>query len=139
MLEMFVIQHRSIWPNFVLITFEFKRNKHKCNFYYVAMPMTTSQILKSGDFTKTQNLDISYTYIEKEIFFLQIKNFIKYTSRASLLLKIVFQRKSPLNMVSYRNASTKIIACFTNYSFISFLLKTWYIKQKLISNEFYLL
>ena len=40
-------------------TLEFKRNKHKCNFHYIAMPMMMSKILKSADFTKTQNLDIS--------------------------------------------------------------------------------
>ena len=50
------------------------------------MPMMTSQILKFVDFThkKTpQNLDISRT----EHFFLQIKKFINYTSRATLLQK----------------------------------------------------
>ena len=31
----------------------FKRNKQKSNFYYVAMHMMTSQILKYVDFTKT--------------------------------------------------------------------------------------
>ena len=36
----------------------FKRNKQKCNVYYVTMHMMTSQTLKSVDFTKTQNLDI---------------------------------------------------------------------------------
>ena len=52
MLEMFVIQHTSIWPNFILIVLRIKKNKH--NFHYVAMPMTTSQILKFVDFTKIQ-------------------------------------------------------------------------------------
>ena len=42
----------------------------KCNFHYVAMPMMTSQILKSVDFTKTQKS----RYLENETsFFLQIK------------------------------------------------------------------
>ena len=46
------------------------RNKHKCNFHYVAMPMITFQILKFVDFTKTQKS----RYLEKEtLFFLQIK------------------------------------------------------------------
>ena len=53
----------------------------KCNFHYVAMPMMTSQILKSMDFTKTQKS----RYLENETsFFLQIKKIINYTSRATL-------------------------------------------------------
>ena len=55
------------------------------NFHYVAMPMMTSQILKSADFTKTQKS----RYIENKTFFLQIKKFINYRSRATLLQKIV--------------------------------------------------
>ena len=51
------------------------------------MPMMTSQILKSY-FTKTE---VSI-YLENEIFFLQIKKIINYTSRATLLQKIVLQR-----------------------------------------------
>ena len=39
-----------------------QKNKHKCNFYYVAMPMMTSQILESVDFTKTPK----FTYLENE-------------------------------------------------------------------------
>ena len=86
MLEMFVIQHINIWPNFILIVLGFKRNKHKCNFHYLAMPMVTSEILKSVDFKKTQKP----RYLEKEaLFFLQIKNFINYTSRVTLWQKIV--------------------------------------------------
>ena len=52
-----------------------------CNFHYVAMPMMTSQILKSVDFTKIQKP----RYLENKIlFFLQLKKFITHTSRASL-------------------------------------------------------
>ena len=48
--------------------------------------MMTSQILKSVDFTKTQKS----RYLENEtLFFLQMKKFINYTSRAILLQKIV--------------------------------------------------
>ena len=48
--------------------------------------MMTSQILKSADFKKTQKS----RYLEKEtLFFLQIKKIINYTSRATLLQKIV--------------------------------------------------
>ena len=43
----FIKEH--LWMNISEV-----RNKHKCNFHYVAMPMMTSQILKSADFTKTQ-------------------------------------------------------------------------------------
>ena len=45
MLEMFSIQHTSSWANFILIILRI---------HYVAMPMTTSQILKSVDFKKIQ-------------------------------------------------------------------------------------
>ena len=56
-----------------------------CNCHYVAMPMMTSQILKSGDFTKTQKS----RYLENEtLFFLEIKKLINYISRATLLQKI---------------------------------------------------
>ena len=48
--------------------------------------MMTSQILKSLDFTKTRKS----RYIENEtLFFLQVKKFINYTLRATLLQKIV--------------------------------------------------
>ena len=50
------------------------------------MPMMTSQILKSVDFTKTQKT----RYLENEtLFFLQIKKFINYTLKVVLLQKIV--------------------------------------------------
>ena len=45
--------------------------------------MLTSQILKSADFTKTQNS----RYLENETFFLKIKKFINYTLRATFLQK----------------------------------------------------
>ena len=48
--------------------------------------MMMSQTLKSEDFSKTQRS----RYLEKEIkFFLQIKKFINYTLRATLLQKTV--------------------------------------------------
>ena len=47
--------------------------------------MMTSQILKSMDFSKTQKS----RYIKNETFFLQIKKFINYTLRVTLLQKIV--------------------------------------------------
>ena len=49
------------------------------------MPMMTSQILKSVDFTKTQHSK----YLVNET--LQIRKFINYTSRAKLWQKIVLQ------------------------------------------------
>ena len=55
--------------------------------HYVTMPMMTSQILKSADFTKTQKS----RYLENvTIFFLQIK-------RANLWQKIVCSRGNLLN------------------------------------------
>ena len=53
-------------------------------------PVMTSQILKSEDFTKTQK---SRYLKNKTLFFLQIKKFINYTSRAALLQKKVLQQK----------------------------------------------
>ena len=50
------------------------------------MLMMTSQVLKSVDFTKTQKS----RYLENETFFLQIKKFINYTSKATLLQKNSF-------------------------------------------------
>ena len=44
--------------------------------HYAAILMMTSQILKSEGFTKTQKSQ----YLKNETFFLQIKNFIDYTS-----------------------------------------------------------
>ena len=50
------------------------------------MPMMMSQILKAVDFTKTQKS----IYLEnKTLFFLQIKLFTNYTSRAVLILYLV--------------------------------------------------
>ena len=50
------------------------------------MFMMMSQILESVDFTKTQK---SKNLENETLFFLQIKKFINYTSRATLLRKIV--------------------------------------------------
>ena len=50
---MFIIQHNSIWPNFVLTVLRIqKKNKDRCNFHYVAMSMITSETMKSVNFTK---------------------------------------------------------------------------------------
>ena len=49
--------------------------------------MMTSQILNSGDATKTQ---ISSYLTNETLFFLQIKKLIDYTSRVNLWQKIVF-------------------------------------------------
>ena len=52
------------------------------------MLMMASHILKFADFTKTQK----FRYLENEIlFFLQIKKFINYSSRATLWQRLVFQ------------------------------------------------
>ena len=50
------------------------------------MLMMTPQILKSMDFTKTRK---SKNLENETLFFLQIKKFISYTSRATLLQKLV--------------------------------------------------
>ena len=73
----------------------FKGNKRKYNFHCVAMPVLLPQILKSEDFTKTKKL----WYLEKEMsFFLQIKKFINYTSRATL-----WQKNSFVAEVTFKN------------------------------------
>ena len=82
---MFVIRYNSMWPNFILIILRIQRNKRKCNFHYAAMSMMTSYILQLLDFTKTQKSK----YLENETFFLQMKKFINYTSRATLWQKIL--------------------------------------------------
>ena len=55
----------------------------------VAMPMMTSQILKSVYFTKTQKS----SYLENEtLLFLQIKKFINYTStKNGFVVEVTFQ------------------------------------------------
>ena len=82
-LKMLVIQYTSIWPNFILIVLnDSKEIRISVNFHYVVMPMTTSQILKSVDFLKTQNS----RYLDNEALFFFSK-IINYTSRTTLLLK----------------------------------------------------
>ena len=52
--------------------------------------MTTSQILKSAGFTKTQKS----RYLKNETFFLQIKKFINYTSKNrknSFVVEVTFK------------------------------------------------
>ena len=56
------------------------------------MSMVTSYISKFVDFTKTQKS----RYIENEIFFLQTKKFITYTSRATLWQKMLLYQGYPL-------------------------------------------
>ena len=51
---MFFVRYSSSRPNFVLIVFRTQKKQIKCNFHYAAMSMTTIQILKFVDFTKTQ-------------------------------------------------------------------------------------
>ena len=70
-----------------------------CNFHYVAMPMMTSQILKSGDFTKTQK---SRCLENETLFFLQIKKLINYISRATLLQK---EAEVTFNQKKFKHAS----------------------------------
>ena len=70
-------------------------------------PVMTSQILKSEDFTKTQKS----RYLKNEtLFFLRIKKFINYTSRAALL-----QKKSFAAEVTFKSTSAiMVIAAITS-------------------------
>ena len=75
------------------------------------MSIMMSQILKFVDFTKTQ----TFRYLEnKALFFLQIKKFINYTSRATLWQIILLQWMQPLTLswrrsLSNRNHSTDLL------------------------------
>ena len=51
-----------------------KKYAHVCKFHYVVMPMTTSEILKSVELTKTYKS----RYLKNETFFLQIIEFVNY-------------------------------------------------------------
>ena len=59
--------------------------------------MMKSQILKSVDFTEIcgfpKKTQISRYLKNEKLFFLQIKKFVNYTSRATLWQKIVLQRR----------------------------------------------
>ena len=57
------------------------------------MPMETSQVLKSVDFMERQKS----RYLNNEIFFLQIKKFNNYTSRATLWQKNSFVAEVTFN------------------------------------------
>ena len=74
----------------------FKRNKHNCNFYYVAMFMMTSQTLKSMNFTKTQK---SKNLVNETLFFLWIKKCINYTLSATLQQKNTFVAEVTFKLV----------------------------------------
>ena len=68
----------------------------KCHFNYLAMPMKTSQILKSADFTKTQKS----RYLENEtLFFLQMKKFVNFTRSATLWQKNRFEAEVKIVLI----------------------------------------
>ena len=100
-----------------------KKNKHKCNFRYVAIPMITSQTLKSVDFTKTQKS----RYIEnKTLFLLQMKKLIYYRSSATLLQKKYFSGgKAVVRRCSVKQVFLEIFQKSQENicSWVSFLIK----------------
>ena len=58
---------------------------YKCDLYHATMPMMTSQILKSVNFTIQKS-----RYLKNEtLFFLQIKKIVNYPTRATLWQKVV--------------------------------------------------
>ena len=66
--------------------FHFDSKEISISVTYLAMPMMTSKILKSVDFTKMQKS----RHLENEtLFILQITKFINYSSRATLWQEIV--------------------------------------------------
>ena len=66
------------------------------NFHYEAVPMMTSQILKSVDFTKTQKS----RYLESKTFFSSKKD-IKCASRAALCAKNSFVAEVTFNLQNH--------------------------------------
>ena len=76
-------------------TQESKRNKRKCKFHYVAMPMMTSQISKSMSFTEAQ----TSRYLENEtLLFIQIKKNIHLVTHHGMA-KTVLQQRQPLKLL----------------------------------------
>ena len=61
MVEMF-LKCLSCHTSFILVVLRIKKNKHKCDYHYVTMPMVASQILKFVGFTETQKS----RYLENE-------------------------------------------------------------------------
>ena len=55
--------YTGIYPSLLWYYLGFKRNKHKCNFHYIAVAMMTSQILKSLE--KSQEWNTSFSSNEK--------------------------------------------------------------------------
>ena len=105
-----------------MIVLRIKKNKHKCNFRYVAIPMITSQTLKSVDFTKTQKS----RYIENKTFLLQMKKFIYYRSSATLLQKRYFSGgKAVVRRCSVKQVFLEIFQKSQENicSWVSFLIK----------------
>ena len=105
-----------------MIVLRIKKNKHKCNFRYVAIPMITSQTLKSVNFTKTQKS----RYIENKTFLLQMKKFIYYRSSATLLQKKYFSGgKAVVRRCSVKQVFLEIFQKSQENicSWVSFLIK----------------
>ena len=77
-----------------LSTQDSKEIRISFNFYCVAVPMMTSQISNSVNFTKTQKS----RYLKNEaLFFLQIKKIINYLSRATFMAKYSFVAEVTFN------------------------------------------
>ena len=85
----------------------FKINKHKCNLHYVTMPMLTSQILNSADFTKRQKS----RYLENET---KPKN-------------IIFLKNHELHIKGYFTAKNSFVVEVTLKYFSNFLYLTRYL------------
>ena len=70
MIEMFVLQHSSIWPNFFFRVLRIQKKLAEVEIPLLLMPIMISQILKSVDFTEVQKS----RYLENKILlFLQVK------------------------------------------------------------------
>ena len=75
------------------------------------MPMMTSQILRSVDFTKTQKS----RYLEKQaLFFLQIKKLVNYKSRGIFIAKNKFV--ASVNFKDLRNSQKFATRSFSTMS-----------------------
>ena len=121
-LEMFVIQHTSIWPNCFLIVLRIQKTQALS----VNLCDVTDNLWWCHRFwnlwisLKNKNLD----NLRTKHFFLQIKKIINYRSRATLWQKIVFSVEVTFNDSS--NAGWKKVTTWMIFIFLkapSFILK----------------
>ena len=93
-------QSVALSQEFVL---KIQKKQHKCNFHDVSMPLMTSQILTSDDFSKTQKsryLENEMRFSNKKINSLQIKSY--FIPKNNFVVEVVFNyiRKKSLSWIN---------------------------------------